>query len=360
MVIKNGGSEALAAAAAIFGVSLSSLAGTLYLAVLSLFSKKARSADETFEKTRTVAKALIATAIPISLASLVINLTNLIDITAVIPALEAAVSRDITPFMPIIAAGIPREEIPQFIFGSFMGLAVTVMSLIPSFTNMFGKGILPPFTAAIAAKNYDSVKKQAEGLLYTVSVIALPCGLGISALSLPILEFLFPARPAETAAAALPLVFLGISVIFLSVSSAIFSAFQAAGKTMLPVKLMCAGVAVKLAGNLLLVPIPEINITGAALSTLFCYALIFVLSLIYFAKITTVSMKKILSIIFYPAFCGVLCAVSAVLCYNALGGMRDVIRLFMSIAAAGVIYALSGFLLGVFKKETLTNLTETL
>jgi stage V sporulation protein B len=373
-VIKSGGGAALAAAAAVTGVSLSTLAGTLYLAVLSAIGSrndgatslcKSNAADDNSkndnadrENRRNIAKTLLAVAVPISLASLVTNLTNLIDITFVIPSLEAAVNTDITPFLPILESGIARDAIPQFVFGSFMGLAVTVMNLIPSFTNMFGKGILPPFSESYAAGNFTSVKKLSEGLLFTVSVIALPCGLGISALASPILEFLFPARPAETAAAALPLVILGLSVVFLSISAAIFAAFQAAGRADLPVKLMLCGVLVKLSGNLLLVRIPEIGVTGAALSTLSCYALIFVLSLIFFEKITKLSMGKIAATILKPTFCGLLCAAAAKLFYNALGGFGSVPRLFAAIAAAGVIYIFAGFLLGIFNKNTINELAE--
>jgi stage V sporulation protein B len=378
-VIKSGGSIALAAAAAVAGVSLSTLAGTLYLAVLSLFSKhkngeqiensKQNKYGEHFkngelitenirEKARKTAKTLLAVAIPISLASLVTNLTNLIDITVVIPALEAAVKADITPFLPIINAGIAKEAVPQFIFGSFMGLAVTVFSLIPSFTNMFGKGILPPFSKAYAEKDFKTVGNLSEGLLFTVSVIAFPCGLGISVLSSPILSFLFPARSAETTAAELPLAILGIAVIFLSISAAIFAAFQAAGRADLPVKLMCAGVAVKLAGNILLVRIPAFGVSGAALSTLFCYALIFTLSLIHFERITKLKPVKIAASILPAAFCGVLCAVSALLSYDTLTGFGDTLRLLASIAAGGVIYVFSGFLCGIFNKETINRLTN--
>jgi stage V sporulation protein B len=366
-VIKSGGSIALAAAAAVAGVSLSTLAGTLYLAALSLLSKHKNGEQiensefvtvNIREKSRQTAKTLLAVAIPISLASLVTNLTNLIDITAIIPALEAAVKADSTPFLPVINAGVAIEAIPQFIFGSFMGLAVTVFSLIPSFTNMFGKGILPPFSKAYAEKDFKTVGNLSEGLLFTVSVIAFPCGFGISTLSSPILRFLFPARAAETAAAELPLAILGIAVIFLSISAAIFAAFQAAGRADLPVKLMCAGVIVKLAGNILLVRIPAFGVSGAALSTLFCYALIFTLSLIHFEKITKLKPLKIAASILPAAFCGVLCAASALLAYDTLKEVDDTVRLLVSIAAGGVIYIISGFLCGIFNKETINRLTN--
>jgi stage V sporulation protein B len=357
-VIKNGGTPALAAAAAVAGVSLSSLAGMVFLAARTFFGSREKSRKDSVHNASATAKTLLAVAVPISLASLVTNLTNLIDITAVIPSLEAAVKSDITPFLPLLEAGIPEDTVPQFIFGSFMGLAVTVFNLIPSFTNMFGKGVLPSFSESYGRGDFVSVKKQAEGLLFTVSVIALPCGLGISALSSPILRFLFPARPAETGTAELPLFILGIAVVFLCISTAVFSVFQAAGRADLPVKLMCGGVAVKLIGNLLLVRIPELNVAGAALSTLFCYALIFVLSLIYFEKITRLSPVKIAGVLLKPAFCGLLCAVSAKLSYGALAGFGDITRLFAAVAAGGLIYLFAGYLLGIFSKETVKQLTN--
>lgn len=80
--------------------------------------------------------------------------------------------------------------------------------------------------------------------------------------------------------------FLGIGVIFLSLSFPLFSMFQAIGRADLPVKLMIAGVAVKLAGNMILIPMPHINVAGAAISTLLCYLVIFILSVIIYCNYT--------------------------------------------------------------------------
>ena len=117
--------------------------------------------------------------------------------------------------------------------------------------------------------------------LDSCTVPAVPSGLGICFLAKPILLFIFPNRIRECAVSEQSLAFLGIAVIFLALSFPIFSCLQATGRADIPVKLMLAGVAVKLAGNLVLITIPEINVAGAAISTLLCYFIIFVLSLVF-------------------------------------------------------------------------------
>ena len=44
--------------------------------------------------------------------------------------------------------GVPEAELPQFIYGSFAGIALTVFNLVPSVTNMLGKGALTCIAAA--------------------------------------------------------------------------------------------------------------------------------------------------------------------------------------------------------------------
>ncbi len=145
------------------------------------------------------------------------------------------------------------------------------------------------------------------------------------------------------------LFYLGFAVIFLALSFPVFSMLQAIGRADAPVKIMIAGVIVKFLGNILLIPIPRINVAGAAISTLLCYVLIFILSLIIYSKAAGIRIK-IFSILLPPVFSGIMCAVTANLVYNVLP-FENLIALPASIAAGGIVYLIFSTLTGNFKSK---------
>ena len=219
---------------------------------------------------------------------------------------------------------------------------------------MFGKGILPSLSEAFAAKDYDAIKQGTEKAMLSTAIIAIPSGLGIMALSGNILAFLFSSKPLETRLTVTPMTILGAAVIFLCISSTIFSILQAAGKPELPVKIMLTGVTVKLTGNLLLVPVPKINVSGAAISTLLCYFVIFIISMHYLLKYTNVSKSKLFVILCKICYCSVMCAFSAKIAENILSNALDTsFVLYISIFTGVIFYILLSFLLGIFTKNTL-------
>lgn len=351
----------IASAAAVLGISISSAAGTLFLVIHDKLHKggipESRLAlSETNNNTDnnySVASQLFKTALPIAAGAFVTNLTSIVDLLTVTRSIERAVAENPDYFMELTAA-VGLSMLPNFLYGSFTGLAVTVFNLIPSFTNMFGKGILPSLSEAFAAQDYNAVRNNTEKALLSTSLIALPSGFGLMALSENILEFLFSSKPLEASLTVTSMTILGAAVIFLCISSTIFSVFQAAGHPELPVKIMLAGVAVKLTGNLLLVSIPALNIAGAAISTLLCYFVIFVISIHYLIKYTKISTRSLFVSLCKICYCSVMCALSAKLTENILSNALDTsFVLYISIFVGVIFYILCSFLLGIFTKSTL-------
>lgn len=355
------GTTAIAAAAAIFGITVSTAAGMFFLIIrdklwgdgISTTSAVSENAKIQTDSTRDIISKLLKIALPVAAGALVTNLTSLIDLVTVTRSLEKSVNTSPEYFLSF-SDNYKLSELPNFLFGSFTGLAVTVFNLIPSFTNMFGKGILPTLSEAFASNDKDSVKLNTEKVLLSTSIIAVPSGLGIMMLSENILRFLFSSKQLEVSVCVTSMSVLGIAVIFLCISSTIFSVFQAINKPQLPVKIMLGGVIVKFIGNLILIPIPNLNIAGAALSTLFCYLVIFIPSICYIIKLTQISAKKLFGTFCKLCYCSVMCAVSAKLMENILLNVENTsFVLFISIFVGVIIYILCAFLLGIFTKSTL-------
>lgn len=340
----------LAAAGAILGVTLSSAAGMLFMLACE---GKARTSERALPD-RAVAGELAAVIIPVALGSLVTNLSSLIDLATIIGCLKKAIL--IEPML-YEGLGISAEALPNYIFGCFSGMAVTVFNLVPSFTNMFGKGAVPYAAESFAENNRPLMRRSVMQVVFTAGFAAVPAGLGISVLAPQILSLLFPSRPAEVRAAALPLSVLGIGVIFLSVSSVLFSIMQSAGRGDVPVKITAVGASVKLALNILLIPMPHINIVGAAIATDICYLAIFLLSIRSAACLAHIRLREIAVLILKLAFCGMICAAAAVLAQNFMEKYTDSpLTLFISVPIGAFFYIISTHFTGILSKTTLKML----
>ncbi|NLK71216.1 MAG: polysaccharide biosynthesis protein [Clostridiales bacterium] len=343
---------AVAAAAAVLGVTLSSLAGTIYIVLRYRLigdgiSKAELDKDKSTYSKRKICKELFKIMIPVSIGALVINLTSLIDLATIIRFLNQAIENSPKFFINKypIADEIGLEELSNFVYGSFTGLAITVFNLVPSITNMFGKGVFPNIAESWAEKNTETLKKHAESALMVTGFIAIPSGFGICVLSKEILTFLYPSRLDEVLVSYESLIYLGIGVIMLALSFPVFSMLQAIGRADIPVKIMLTGVVIKFIGNMLLIPIPKINVSGAGISTLICYFVILVLSIFAFCKETKVKLQ-LCKIFLSPLYAGLLCASTALLSNSIISRFIDSkIVLPFSIMLGGGMYLLALWLM---------------
>lgn len=330
--------EGAAAAAAVLGVTVSTGAG--WLCTLLFCRKPHPSAAAASLPVGQIIRTLLSVMIPVALGSLVTNLTSLIDLVTVIRCFNDLIQKDAAAFYAgaAVAADIPQKEAAAFVYGSFMGLSVTVFNLVPSLTNMFAKGVLPCTAQAWARGNRREAADYARQVLLLTALAAVPSGCGIYVLSEGILTFLYAQRPAEIAAACGGLQHLSIGLICLCLAFPVFSLLQAIGRADLPVKIMAAGVAVKLLGNLLL--IPAMYTAGAALSTSLCYGVILLLSLIFLRRELGEPLhlgKEMLCILYASA----MCAAAAWLCYSRiLPHLPQRWALLAAVACGGAVYLL--------------------
>ncbi len=344
------------AAAAIAGVTLSSGVALLYLMIrYSLFSdgitKEMLKGDKTTERKRDLLKQLIRIVIPIALGSIVTNLTSLIDLGTIIRCLNTTIKNNTVYFLHhyrnILDNNMTLSMIPNFIYGSFTGLAITVFNLVPSMTNMFGKGILPNLAEAWAVKDRQRVKKNIHSVISVTGIISIPAGIGMAVLANPILNLLFSSRPEEVMSISRSMSILGIGVIFLSLSIPAFAMLQAIGRADLPVKIMIVGVIIKLIGNVSLIYIPQINVDGAAISTTICYLFICIACQRCIKKLTGVKLD-IKRLYLKPGFAGIICGASAYLINEVMTRYISAkIAVLGAIAFAGIIYLITLYLLDI-------------
>ena len=109
---------------------------------------------------------------------------------------------------------------------------------------------------------------------------------------------------------------------------------------------MSVGALVKFVSNLIFVSIPNLNVNGAVIGTVSCYAVITIINLFAILKTTRIRINFI-SVFVKPIICGVLCGVGA---YTSFGlcnrfipefSIKDLFCLGVAIGFGGVIYVIS-------------------
>ncbi len=246
-----------AAAGAILGVSTGTFIGAVYLFVYNRKNKKElkelikKSENNQVSGTKTILERLLKLAIPITIGSTVFTMATLIDTTMIMRQLEAI--------------GYDETSRTQ-LYGLYAGDAVTLFNFPVTVITSMCLSIVPAIAGALAVNNNKEAKLTAETALRLTVMTAIPCAVGMSVLSAPILNLLM----GDTGAAKL-LSVLAYGIIFLSIVMVTNSILQSMGKVWLPIVHMIIGACVKIAVNYTLVGNPDINIMGAPVGTDMCY-----------------------------------------------------------------------------------------
>lgn len=310
------------AAAAILGSSIASAIACLYILISCKIkgdsvTKQMLQKDTVTDSTSVTVKKLINCCLPIALISVIMTFANMIDMLTVNPCIKAAMKTAPHRFDSLLSDKLTASMLPNFIYGSYTGLAVTVFGLVPTLTAMFGKSILPSLAESCAKNDKKAMQSGLTKMLTITSIIAIPAGMGIAVLSEPILRFLFGGRETEIQVCIMPMSILGIAVIFLAIATPCFAILQTLGKPHKAIIIMLLGGIIKLFLNIILIRQPMINITGAAISTLVSEVFICVLSVHAVCRMTGLR-PKISEIFVKPTYAALMCSVTAVLSHETL------------------------------------------
>lgn len=350
----------IAAAAAICGVMISTMAGMLYMMLHYRFKGDGITQSELMDAPeatpkRVLLKTLISISVPICLASLSTNITNLIDLISVINRLGYALRLDYTTVMTmyegLLPEGLDASGIPNYLYGVYSGMPVTLFNLVPTIAATFGTAALPNVSTAWTSHNRHRIKYSIDTVLRLTTIVAVPAGFGLSVLAKPILTLLYPKRLTEVEIAAPLLEVMGITVIFVCVCASCHSILQGIGKERLPLFFMLGGAAIKLVINYIFVAIPSLNINAAPYGSLVCYIIIMIAdiwAINHFAGIRV----NIYAIFIKTVFAGGLCAIAAKLGYV----LAQLLKLSSNMSTlVGIAFAVLVYVITVFKTKTITK-----
>ncbi|MGI6633228.1 MAG: putative polysaccharide biosynthesis protein [Bacillota bacterium] len=254
-----------AAAGATFGAAVGAGVGVLFTATAYMMSRARKSALESVDRSDgytwgDTAKAIASIAVPISLASAVFGITEIIDLSLVPGRLQAA--------------GFSVEEATS-LFGQLTAGAMPLVNIPTVFTGALQMSIVPSVSAAIALRDRAAIKRRVGKAFALTYALGLPAALGIFVLARQIPVLLYDelgVGPSLMASAP--------AVLFLSLQQVSSGVLQGLGKVSIPLKNLMWAAAVKAAVTYALVGIPGVNIVGAGIATSLHFTVAAVLNLL--------------------------------------------------------------------------------
>ena len=327
-VVRAGGGMEKGAAGAIMGVTIGTALSMVFLAAYLLLHRSPGNSLDVPDSRRSLLKRILLIGVPITLSNSAMSIITLVDTSVVLGRLQEGLGLTET------AASALRGQ---------YGYAMDMVNLPASFVFPVTMSLIPAAAAALARQDHAGADGIISSAFRLIAILALPCGVGLSVLSTPIMLLVLPAHPEDAPAAGVHLRVLGIACIFICVMTLTNAILQTYGKERLPVFTMIAGGAVKIVMNYVLVGNPEINIYGAPVSTLCCYMVIVALNLFFVWKYSP-KKPKYLRLFARPALASALMGCAA---WAVCGFVGRALSQGHSVYGANALATLCGIFAGV-------------
>jgi len=210
-------------------------------------------------------KTILAISIPITLGSIVSVISSVIDTATVSNCIQYAYRN----------AGMTKEALESLAM-SKAGILSKVDTLVtfPLAINVaFSTALVPAISESIAKREIKAASKRLSFSIFASILIIFPCAMGFSVLANPILKMIYP----SASDGALILQISSISMIFIALNHTVNGGLYGLNLPRVPVAALTIGIIVKTILNITLVSNPNINIVGAAIGTVACQILAFLL-----------------------------------------------------------------------------------
>ncbi len=245
-----------AASGAVMGAFVGAVAAFGYLLVyrrrveteLTASIQKAGSRESFGE----LLKNILTTALPIALASLVLPLFNLVDAFTIKTMLNHA-----------FCAGI--RDCPEAAYWKgIYDRGPTLVQFAAFFATAIALSIVPAVAESRERRRFRETAERAELAIKMTLWLGIPASIGLAAIAEPVNVMLF--RNDEGTAAVR---IAALTVMFSTLTMTCTGILQGVGHLLLPARILLMAVVLKLAANVALVPLWQIN--GAAAATVLAY-----------------------------------------------------------------------------------------
>ncbi len=326
------------AAYATLGITIGAAAGMFSLVISKMISRQEKSFEAEYPGagTEPILNRLIGIAVPVTISSSVMSLTNVLDLMVVVNRLEHI--------------GY-TEGAAMAVYGNYTTLVVPMFNLPPILIYPIAYSAAPIISAAVAKRDIVSVSRSVRMCLKLTSVISLPCTFGLAFMAYPVLDMLYSSQSACLGAPML--ILLAPAVFFMCILAVCNSALQAMGRVKIPILSMGVGAAVKLTLGYFLTGSSSVGIYGTPISTFACYLAASIVNIYFIIKYTGAELD-LTGIILKPAVSGTVCGVSGYFLNRLLCSyFNQSISVLISVFFAAIIYLGFLFLIGGLSREEL-------
>ncbi|MDR1620435.1 MAG: polysaccharide biosynthesis protein [Clostridiales bacterium] len=338
---------AYAVMGALIGISASELMGLavifcFYLRRKKMINYQTRRAQAQQKPllTRTITKRFLRIALPVTIGASIMPLTGIIDSALIIRMLES------TGF---------TVEAASKAYALLYSCVTPIINMPAVLTMALATSLVPAISSYMAKRELNQVRAAARTGMKLALIIGAPCSIGLFVLSKPILRMLFTSLTETELTITAGLMQIScVGVVFLSLVQTLTGIIQGLGRARVPVLNLVFGAVLKVVTLMALVRVPHINIQGAAVSTVVCYAAAGLMDVIYLINKTKMK-ARLWDVFIKPILASVLMGVTVHYVYEGLAGMNfgNVLVTLAALFAGVLVYGVLVILLKMLRPADL-------
>lgn len=311
-------------------------------------------------KTTKLMRNILMLSIPISLASIITAVNRVVDLATITRGIEIAFQNGIPAIGKAAAIANPTAaelNTAAVTLSGMLSKSDTLFNMPLALNIAFATVLVPSISGALAkGDNKEASEKTSYSFLISILLI-LPCAIGYMVLSEPIYKIIYPSTPDGADLLSI----MAIALLFSALTQTITGALQGIGKVFVPAVAILIGCIFKVALNIALIRIPSINIYGAAISSIVCQLVAFLINFAVLIKYIPIklSLKKyILKPLTAGIIMGAVCRGVYEIIYRLLGVgyMANLTSAAISIIIAAIIYIVLLLTLKVMDKNDILQL----
>lgn len=328
---------------AVLGVTLSELAAMIVIIIQYYNDKTRLKLEYPKREVKRYLKLIYSISIPMTISSIIMPVTQLIDSVLVIN---------------ILSKNNP-VNIATTLFGLFSGTVSSLINMPVVLLLSISIALIPSIVSSKAKGHSQLVEKKSSLALKLTVLLSLPCFVGLLIYAQPIINFLYGrslkiGEVNEPLTAARLLSIYSISVVFVSILSVSASVLQSLGYNYVPVKNLAIGAVIKIVLNFVLLRFA--GIYGAAISSTICYFCAMVLNLISLKKRVKIK-YDIVGLVLKPVIASGLMGICAYYTYQLCNNFVDYrISLIAAVGLSVLVYLGLIAAMGVLNEEEMASL----
>lgn len=307
-----------------------------------------KSKGETLSKsTISMMKSILMISVPISLGSVISAVNRVIDTSTITRGIEQAVAAG----LPTYNGNTAAQEAVRL--AGLLSKSDVLINMPLALNIAFSTVLVPSVSAALAVGNKKEASDKVSYSFLISILLILPCVVGYIVLAQPIYNLLYP--NARLGAELLQL--SAVALMFTALNQTISGSLQGLGKVYIPAAGLSFGCIFKIILNIILIKIPSVNIYGAAISSIVCQFISFVICFTVLSINLNVNItlsKYILKPIIANAFMGL----AAYLSYTGINSAlhNNNIAVCIAILAAVIVYAALTLYMKILSREDILAL----